>query len=112
FTIRFDERSKKYWTLANFVPEQFRTAGRRPAQTRNTLVLACSPDLRNWEVKRQLLSDADTVTVGFQYVDWLFDGDDIIAVVRTAFPEADGTKAHNAHDANWMTFHRFAGFRE
>lgn len=112
FTIRYDERSKKYWTLANFVPEQSRLAGRRPPQTRNTLVLACSPDLRNWEVKRQLLSEPDTATVGFQYVDWLFDGDDIIAVVRTAFPEADGTKAHNAHDANWMTFHRFLKFRK
>jgi hypothetical protein len=112
FTIRYDERSKQYWALANFVPEQFRIAERRPPQTRNTLVLACSPDLRQWEVKRQLLSDPDSLTVGFQYVDWLFDGEDIFAVVRTAFPEADGTKAHNAHDANWMTFHRFAGFRD
>lgn len=112
FTVRFDDRSKKYWTLVNFVPERFRAAGRRPAQTRNTLVLACSTDVRNWEVRRELLSDDDVITVGFQYVDWLFEGDDIIAVVRTAFPEKDGTTAHNAHDANWMTFHRFEGIRK
>lgn len=111
FTIRFDERSKKYWALVNFVPERYRATGRRPAQTRNTLVLACSTDMRNWEVRKQLLSDDDVITVGFQYADWLFDGNDIIAVVRTAFPEKDGTTAHNAHDANWMTFHRFEGFR-
>jgi hypothetical protein len=112
FTIRYDEPSKKYWTLVNFVPNRYRDSGRRPAQTRNTLALACSTDLRNWEVRRELLNDDDVITVGFQYVDWLFDGDDIIAVVRTAFPEKDGTTAHNAHDANWMTFHRFAGFRK
>jgi hypothetical protein len=112
FTIRYDERMKKYCTLSNFVPERYREPGQRPPKTRNTLVLACSSDLYRWEVKRELLSNPAMLTVGFQYVDWLFDNDEIIAVVRTAFPEADGTKAHNAHDANWMTFHRFAGFRE
>ncbi|CAN5421807.1 sialidase family protein [soil metagenome] len=112
FTIRYDERTKKYWTLANHVPTQYRNAGKRPAQTRNTLVLACSTDLKNWEITKQLLTDPDVVTVGFQYVDWLFDGADIIAAVRMAYPEADGTKAHNAHDANWLTFHRFERFRD
>jgi hypothetical protein len=112
FTIRFDDRSQKYWALVNHVPDPYRSAGRRPSQTRNTLALACSTDLRKWEVRKELLTDADVVTVGFQYVDWLFEGDDLITVVRTAFPEADGTRAHNAHDANWMTFHRFEGFRK
>jgi len=51
-------------------------------------------------------------TVGFQYVDWLFEDEDIIAVVRTAFDEADGTPAHNMHDANWLTFHRIEQFRK
>ncbi|HEY7153966.1 MAG TPA: sialidase family protein [Gemmataceae bacterium] len=112
FTIRYDEPSKKYWALANYVPKEYRLEGRRPDQTRNTLALICSTDLREWQVKRELLKNADVKTVGFQYVDWLFDGDDLLAVVRTAFPEADGAKAHNAHDANWMTFHRIEGFRK
>lgn len=43
---------------------------------------------------------------GFQYVDWQFDGDDIIYTVRTAY---DG--AHSFHDANRITFGRLPGFR-
>ncbi len=112
FTIRHDAKSNKYWSLVNFVPTQYRNTGQRPAQTRNTLALACSTDLKKWEIKKELLTDPDVISAGFQYVDWLFEGDDIIAAVRTAFPEADGTKAHNAHDANWLTFHRFKRFRD
>jgi hypothetical protein len=44
---------------------------------------------------------------GFQYVDWQFDGEDILYLVRTAY---DG--AHNFHDSNRITFHRLAQFRE
>ena len=45
-----------------------------------------------------------------QYVDWVFDGDDIIAVSRTAFPETRGLPARQ-HDANFLTFHRISNFR-
>lgn len=112
FTIRYDDKTKRYWALANHVPKEYRLSERRPDQTRNTLALISSADLKAWEVKKDLLKDLDPATVGFQYADWLFDGDDIIAAVRTAFPEADDTKAHTAHDANWLTFHRFEGFRK
>ena len=44
---------------------------------------------------------------GFQYVDWQFDGEDIIYIVRVAY---DG--AHNFHDANRITFHKLEKFRE
>ena len=47
---------------------------------------------------------------GFQYVDWLFDGEDIVAACRTAFHDGQGG-ARNNHDANFLTFHRFTGFR-
>ena len=47
---------------------------------------------------------------GFQYVDWLFDGDDLVVVSRTAFDDAEGG-AHNYHDANYLTFHRVKDFR-
>lgn len=108
FTIRFDERSKRYWSLSNFVPE-----GRReehPAKTRNTLALVGSPDLAKWEVRAILLSHPDQKTHGFQYVEWLFEGDDIIALTRTAFDDESGG-AHNQHDANFLLFHRFKDFR-
>ena len=38
------------------------------------------------------------------------DGDDIIAVSRTAYDDGFGG-AHRAHDANYMTFHRIRNFR-
>jgi hypothetical protein len=46
-----------------------------------------------------------------QYVDWVFDGDDIAALSRTAYDDGLGG-AHNQHDANFITFHRIRNFRE
>jgi hypothetical protein len=47
---------------------------------------------------------------GFQYADWLFDGDDLIAVVRTAHD--DGTAAPQPARREYMTFHRITAFRK
>lgn len=110
FTIRYDPASKRYWALANYVPEEFR--GPNAASRRNTLALISSADLRAWEVRRIVLQHPDVKRHGFQYADWLFDGDDLIAVVRTAADEPDGTPAHTAHDANYITFHRIERFRK
>ena len=41
----------------------------------------------------------------------IFDGDDIVAVVRTAYDDG-GDGAHNNHDANFLTFHRWKNFRK
>jgi len=48
---------------------------------------------------------------GFQYPDWRFDGEDMVAVCRTAYEDGLGG-AHNNHDANFLTFHRVPRFRE
>ncbi len=108
FTIRFDAASGLYWSLANHVPPKHRRG--MPNQTRNTLALIASPDLRAWTVRATLLEHPDPVKHGFQYVDWHFEGDDIVAVSRTAYDDGLGG-AHNHHDANFMTFHRVGGFR-
>jgi hypothetical protein len=108
FTIRWDAKSKHYWALANYVPVEYRRQD--PSRTRNTLALIRSTDLRHWEVRSILLSHPDTAKHGFQYADWLFEGNDLIAVVRTAFDDAAGG-AHNQHDANYLTFHRIKNFR-
>lgn len=111
FTIRFDPATKKFWTLANHVPKEYRLGERKPAQTRNNLSLCTSADLTTWDIPaKPVLSHPDPKNHGFQYVDWLFDGDDLIALVRTAHDEPGGV-AHNAHDANYLTFHRIAKFR-
>lgn len=107
FTIRRDPASGLYYTLTNnnTVPEA-------PNQ-RNVLSLYTSPDLIKWTHRRTLLTDDSTLSAvdsvrltGFQYVDWQFDGVDLLYLVRTAYGGA-----HNYHDSNRITFHRLADFR-
>lgn len=108
FAIRFDPRTKLYWSLTNAIPPVY--LGGDPGSTRNTLALISSPDLRAWTTRTLLLSHPDPAKYGFQYVDWQFDGDDIIATSRTAFDDGLGG-ADNYHNANFLTFHRFTNFR-
>ncbi|KAA3618914.1 MAG: hypothetical protein DWQ05_05975 [Calditrichaeota bacterium] len=102
FTIRFDEKSGLYWSIASKQTE--------PKAYRNNLVLISSPDLRHWKVESPLLFHEDSEKHAWQYIDWLFDGDDIIFASRTAFDDGLGG-AHRAHDANYLTFHRIEDFR-
>jgi hypothetical protein len=110
FAIRHDPASNRYWSLANRVPGDFQ-AGRQPASTRNTLSLVSSADLRAWTDHGTVLSHPDPTRHGFQYVEWHFDGDDLIATSRSAFIDTAGGAA-NYHDANHLTFHRIRGFRD
>jgi hypothetical protein len=109
FTIRFDPESKRYWSLVNWIPPKH--TGQRAPRVRNTLALVSSPDLREWTVRSVVLYHPDVSQHAFQYVDWLFEGNDLIAASRTAYDDGLGG-AHNAHDANHLTFHRFENFRE
>ncbi len=109
FTIRYDARTKRYWSLASAVPDQVRSAA-KPASVRNTLALLSSPDLQSWSLRCYVLHHPESSKHGFQYVDWLFEGEDIIALCRTAYN--DGNEgARNFHDANYLTFHRWKNFR-
>ncbi|MBL9139769.1 MAG: exo-alpha-sialidase [Verrucomicrobiales bacterium] len=108
FTVRMDPQGGGYWALSNVIPPSQR--GGNVERTRNTLALLHSPDLRTWKVRAQLLHHPDRVNHGFQYPDWQFDGDEIIAAVRTAFDDEHGG-AHGCHDANFITFHRWRNFR-
>jgi hypothetical protein len=109
FTIRFDQKTKLYWTIANYVPEKF--VNPNPERTRNTQALCVSKDLRTWEVRNIVLQHPDVVKHGFQYIDWHFEGKDIIFLSRTAFDDALGG-ADNQHNANFITFHRLKNFRK
>ncbi|HOF61352.1 MAG TPA: sialidase family protein [Candidatus Latescibacteria bacterium] len=106
FTIRRDPQTGIYWMLSNDMED-----GTRPVR-RNRLSLFSSSDLRTWTKRATLLEyhgddpAQAPKTTGFQYVDWQFDGDDIIYLVRTAY---DG--AHNFHDSNRITFGKVEGFR-
>jgi len=109
FAVRRDPKSGAYWSLVSFVAPGWEHLG-KPATVRNTLSLVRSVDLRHWEVRCHLLHHADRVRHGFQYVDWLFDGADLIAACRTAYDDDTGG-ANNPHDANYLTFHRIRNFR-
>ena len=103
FAIRYDRLTKRYWSLVN--------KQRNPTAYRNILTLVSSGDLRNWRVESVILRHYDSEKHAFQYIDWLFEGNDIIAVSRTAYDDGLGG-AHRAHDANYLTFHRINNFRE
>jgi len=109
FTIRYDRQTKAYWTLSNPVMPKHAVEA-KAASIRNALALMRSKDLRAWQIRCVLIYHPDVRHHGFQYPDWLFEGDDIIAAIRTAYDDGLGG-AHNAHDANFLTFHRFADFR-
>ncbi len=107
FTIRRDPVSGLYLTLSN------PTTAPGIVYQRNVLALCASQNLRDWRIVHTMLEDNSPLTLeeslrltGFQYADWHFDGDDLIALVRTAY---DG--AHNFHDSNRITFHRLPDFR-
>ncbi|MBU0607752.1 MAG: glycoside hydrolase [Armatimonadetes bacterium] len=108
FTIRRDPQTGLYVTISN------NNTDPRYASQRNVLSLHSSEDLIHWTHRRTLLEDdlglpweESVRQTGFQYVDWQFDGADIIYLVRTAY---DG--AHNFHDANRLTFHRIEDWRQ
>jgi len=99
FTIYFDPVSRRYWSLVNKQSD--------PDAERNVLALVSSADLKQWKVNTIVLRHRDRRHHAWQYVDWRFDGDDIVAVSRTGWDDS-----HNFHDANYLTFHRIERFRE
>ncbi len=107
FTIRYDAKSDRWWSLANWAQKKDLPKARMPSWTRNTLALTSAGELREWSVESVLLYHRQVKTHGFQYADWHFDGEDIIAVVRTAYGNAP-----NCHDSNYLTFHRIEDFRK
>ena len=109
FAIRQDPKDGSYWSLSNWIPPQQR--GGAVDRTRNTLALLHSVDLRTWEIRGVLLQHPDRERHGFQYADFQFDGEDLLGLVRTAYDDADGG-APAAHDANYITFHRWPNFRK
>ena len=103
FMIKFDPVSKKYYSIVTRIdcPERI--------YRRNLLSFMSSSDLENWDLVCDLIDGRayDIEKTGFQYVDFEFEGDDIIFLCRTAW-----NNAANYHDSNYQTFHRIEKFRE
>jgi len=117
FVVHYDKKSGLYWTLSNYITKHYYDEVSnypkriRSSRVRNTLALCTSPDLYNWQVNEIILQDTSVAKHGFQYVDWQFEGDDLIFVCRTAYNDESGG-ANNCHDSNFITFHRIKNFRK
>ncbi len=113
FTVRHDAKSGRYWSLVQKVTAPGARQGRHvlPDYQRNVLLLISSADLIDWQEHAIILRwhEGQPIhahdRVGFQYVDWQIEGDDLVAVCRTAW------NAASYHDANFITFHRVRDFR-
>ena len=116
FTIRYDAETKLYWTITNpdFEEDVYHNGiyweGMSHSLMRNRMVLLYSTDLVNWVEAKDIIYHRDPFFHGFQYTDWTFDGEDIIAVVRTACPEERGLPVRQ-HDANMLMFVKINNFR-
>ena len=106
FEIRWDQTAQMYFALANPAV----TSSAKTGDCRNTLALYGSVDLRTWSMRCVLLHHPDAAHHAFQYADWTTDGDDLLVASRTAWDGPDGLPGRG-HDADYLTFHRFARFR-
>jgi hypothetical protein len=102
FMIRQDPQSGRYYTIIS------RLTSHETRYARNLLSLMVSDDAEHWQLVCDLIDrrNDDKQYVGFQYVDFDFDGDDLLFLCRTAL-----NGAFNYHDANYSTFHRVKNFR-
>ena len=103
FMIRKDPATGMYYSIVD------RILGPEHAGDRNLLSLIRSRDCERWETVCDLIDrrEEDPRKVGFQYVDFFIEGEDILFLCRTAL-----NGARNFHDANYSTFHRVRKFRE
>ena len=103
FMMKYDEVSHKYWSVATRIDCIEHIDGR------NLLSLMVSDDLEHWRVAKDIFDyrDSDPFKIGFQYVDFSFEGDDILFQCRTAMNGAD-----NFHNSNYSTFNRIEQFRK
>ena len=102
FMIKYDAASHQYYSIGTMAYDPEKTS------TRDYLALLVSSDLEHWEVACDLHNycGIDTAHIGFQYVDFEFDNEDIIYLCRTAI-----NGAHSFHNSNYSTFHRIKSFR-
>ena len=103
FMIKFDDVSGRYYSVICRLHEGCGD------NARNLLSLVSSEDLEHWQVVADLIDrrGRDEKAEGFQYVDFFFEGDDLLFLCRTAM-----NRAANFHDSNYSTFHRVSGFRK
>lgn len=123
FGVRYDPVSGRFWALTNPVLRRHQSQANvpwsiwrfwrqpvTPALVRNAAAIYSSADLRTWEFEQVFLYSSDVDHVGFQYLNFDFEGNDLVVVARTAY-NVGFWKTPRAHDSNLLTFHRVHDFR-
>lgn len=100
FTIRKDPVSGDYYTIIS------RITGPVGYYQRKLLSLMVSKDLENWRLVTDIYDFRHKPIAGFQYTDFLIEGEDILLLCRVALNEAP-----NGHDTNFQVFDRIENFR-
>lgn len=102
FEIKYDEKSGYYYSIID------RILNSDCANSRNLLSLMRSKDTEEWELVCDLIDrrDSDPQKIGFQYVDFIMEENDLLWLCRTA-----DNGANSFHDSNYITFHRTKNFR-
>ncbi len=93
FQMKYDAKRKKYYSIASLIKDEAHKAAR------DTLALMSADDLDHWKVERILHERDNKEKIGFQYVDFYIEGDQIIYLCRTAINGAE-----NFHNSNYSTF--------
>lgn len=101
FEIHKDPVTGKYLSLVSYLCEEH-------PDGRNWLAMIASDDLEHWEKVLDIFDyrNEPAGDIGFQYVDFMIEGDDILSLTRTAW-----NGAANFHDANYSLFTRIRAFR-
>ena len=96
FVIRYDEKTGEYWSLVSYLTKDHPSG-------RNWLALISSDDLYHWKWRKDIFryDDMPASEIGFQYVDFFIEGNELLTLCRTAW-----NGAHNFHDANYSVFTR------
>jgi hypothetical protein len=116
FAASYDPVSGKFYVLSNPVLAAHESgSGWAWELIRNTAAMISSKDLKHWDVEQIFLYSTDIDHEGFQYLNFDFDGDDMIIASRTAFdisgePGVDYPPPRG-HESNMITFHRISNFR-
>ena len=105
FSIKPDEKTGKYYTIIDRITGPDAT----DYCSRNLLSLMVSDDLCEWNLVTNVYNfkpRTDHKVAGFQYTDFLIEGDDIIFLCRVALNDAP-----NGHDSNYQVFDKIENFR-
>ena len=102
FVVKYDETSRCYYSIID------RLRSHEHRLDRNLVSLMVSRDCISWSLAADIIdaTDKDPKLTGFQYTDFIFDGDDILYLTRAA-----DNQAHSFHDANYSVFGKIERFR-